>query len=312
MNAAVAQAVRTGLTGQPKRLPPWLFYDAAGSRLFERITRLPEYYPTRTERALLQAHAEALVEAAGPVETLVEFGSGSSRKTRILIEALLRRGGTLTYVPIDVSGSALAQARRTLETRFPGLQVSPMLGTYEDSLDQLQGLPPRRLVLFLGSSLGNFDPPEAGALLGRIRSALDEEDALLVGLDLRKGPEVLLPAYDDAQGVTAQFNLNLLGRLNRELGARFDLATFRHRALWNASASRVEMHLESLISQEVAIPALDLLTGFRAGERVHTENSYKFRRGQIRHLLQGSGWRPHRQWVDPRGWFSLNLARRQV
>jgi dimethylhistidine N-methyltransferase len=305
---ALATAVREGLTARPKRLPPWLFYDARGSKLFERITRLPEYYPTRTEHALLQAQAETVLEAAGPVATLVELGSGSSLKTRILLEALLRRNPGLCYAPIDVSGTALARARWELARRFPTLKVEPLEGTYEEALPLLAGHRPRRLILFLGSSLGNFDLPQAVAMLGRVRAPLGPGDGLLLGLDLVKAPELLLPAYDDAQGVTAAFNLNLLRRLNRDLGADFRLDGFCHRALWNAGCSRVEMHLESLRGQEVGIPALGLRVGFQAGERVHTENSYKFRVEGIRGLLGAAGWGVRGQWVDEKGWFSLNLA----
>ena len=304
----VAGAVRAGLLARAKWLPAWLFYDAAGSELFERITELPEYYPTRTERTLLADHAPEILGAAGPLRALVELGSGSATKTRILLAELLKRDRPFHYVPIDVSASALARSQADLAAAFPGLAVAPLAGSYEAALPRLGAHPGPRLVLFLGSSLGNFHLQEAGALLARIREHLSAGDTLLLGLDLAKDPGVLLPAYDDGAGVTARFNLNLLARLNRELGADFDLAGFRHRALWNPRHQRVELHLESLAEQRVTLSALDLEVRFRRGERVHTENSYKYRQRRIEGLLRAAGWEFRRQWRDPRDWFTLCLA----
>ena len=305
----LAQAVREGLSSGPKWLPAWLFYDEAGSDLFERITQLPEYYPTRTEQALLQDHLGEILEAAGPLRALVELGSGSSLKTRILLDGLRQAPQPYRYCPIDVSGSALAQSQAALSAAFPGLDIRPMVGSYEKALPLLDAQPRPRMVLFLGSSLGNFHRQEARALLARLRTHLTGGDTLLLGLDLVKDPAVLLPAYDDREGVTARFNLNLLARLNRELGADFDLGGFRHRVIWNPRRSRVEMHLESLAHQDVSLAALDLRVTFSHGERLHTESSYKYRGPSIRRLFRTSGWSFCRQWRDPRDWFALTLAR---
>ena len=305
----LAKAVRKGLLARTKWLPAWLFYDAAGSELFERITALPEYYPTRTEATLLATHAQEILGAAGPLGALVELGSGSATKTRILLANLLKQNRPFQYVPVDVSTSALARSQADLGRVFPGLPVSPLAGSYEAALPRLAGHPGPRMVLFLGSSLGNFHHQEARALLARIRSHLSAGDTLLLGLDLAKDPDVLIPAYDDRAGVTAQFNLNLLARLNREVGADFDLARFRHRALWNPRRQRVEMHLESLAAQTVSLPALGLEVAFAPGERVHTESSYKYQTPGIEGLLRTSGWDLIQQWRDWKGWFSLCLAR---
>jgi dimethylhistidine N-methyltransferase len=302
-------AVRTGLLASPKWLPPWLFYDAAGSELFERITGLPEYYPTRLEREVLQDHADEILGTAGPLTLLAELGSGSSRKTRILLERLMKTGLPFQYLPIDVSAWALAQARARLAAEWPGLGVLPMAGSYEEVLPRLAAHPGPRMVLFLGSSLGNFHLHEAHALLTRIRRHLSAGDTLLLGLDLAKDPGILLPAYDDREGVTARFNLNLLARLNREAGANFDLNGFLHRAIWNPLFHRVEMHLESMANQTVSLPALDLEVNFQPGERLHTESSYKYHLPLIKRLFQASGWEPCRQWRDPGDWFSISLAR---
>ncbi|HJU84594.1 MAG TPA: L-histidine N(alpha)-methyltransferase [Holophagaceae bacterium] len=309
--SVLAETVRQGLSATPKRLPPWLFYDAEGSRLFEAITELPEYYPTRTERDILQAHAaEVIMAAADGADgdlSLVELGAGTATKTRLLIEALLARQGRAVYAPIDVSVSALGIAQAELEARYPSLEVRPLAMTYEEGFLRLPGIPGRRLVLFLGSSVGNFDPPAAAAFLDRLRASLAPGDALLLGTDLAKDPAVLVPAYDDAQGVTAAFNLNLLARLNRELEADFDLAAFRHLALWNEAASRIEMHLVSTRAQRALLRALDLEFAFGAGERLHTENSYKFTPAMTAEVLRG--YHLERSWTDGRAWFALHLAR---
>ena len=305
----LAQAVRDGLLSGSKWLAPWIFYDEAGSDLFERITQLPEYYPTRTEQGLLRDHLEEILGAAGPVQALVELGSGSSLKTRILLDGLRPAAQPRRYCPIDVSRSALDRSRASLAEAFPGLEVLPLAGSYEEALPHLRAQPGPRMVLFLGSSLGNFHWHQARALLARLRAHLSAGDTLLLGLDLEKDPAVLLPAYDDRDGVTARFNLNLLRRLNRELGADFDLDRFRHRALWNPRRRRIEMHLESLIPQQVTLPAAGIRVTFEAGERLHTECSYKYRGPAIRNLCRSSGWSFCRQWRDPRDWFALTLAR---
>jgi dimethylhistidine N-methyltransferase len=305
----VGAAARAGLLRPRKSLPPWLFYDARGSALFEEITELSEYYVTRTERAILVREAQAIVAAAGPPLEVVELGAGSAAKTEILLEALLEQQPRVTYHPLDVSPSALASARARLR-RLRRVTVQPILARYPEGLN----LPPppqgqRRLVLFLGSNIGNYDPPDALALLTAVGRALRPGDAFLLGADLRKPPSVLLPAYDDAQGVTARFNKNVLARLNRDLGADFDLDSFRHVAVWNARRSRVEMHLESTRAQRVTVQALAAEVKFSRGERIHTESSYKLTPVRIRQLLARAGFRVEASWHDPRRWFGLFLAR---
>jgi L-histidine N-alpha-methyltransferase len=307
--ATVAADVRSGLQARPKRLPPWLFYDARGSALFEEITRLPEYYVTRTERAILTECADDIVDAAGAPASLIELGAGSASKTRVLITALLAAQPRFTFVPVDVSPTALAGAARRLRSRFPTLHVTPVVAKYPDELGFLRAAPGPRLVLFLGSNIGNYDPQEGTALLGAIRAKLRPGDALVLATDLRKSPSLLIPAYDDAAGVTARFNKNVLVRLNRELGARFEVDKFKHVARWNARASRVEMHLESLEDQVVSIADLGLTISLRAGERIHTENSYKFSRPMVKRLLAAAGFTWEKAWTDPLGWFAVHLAR---
>jgi dimethylhistidine N-methyltransferase len=304
----VASDVREGLLARPKRLPPWLFYDARGSALFEEITRLPEYYPTRTERAILTSHAAEMVEAAGTPASLVELGAGSASKTRVIIAALLARRPDATFMPVDVSPTALVGAARHLRADFPTLAVNPVVAKYPDELAFLRTAHSPRMVLFLGSNIGNYEPDEASGLLRAIRARLRARDTLLLATDLRKDPALLVPAYDDAAGVTAQFNKNVLIRLNRQLGADFDLDAFRHLARWNARASRIEMHLESLAAQTVRIPALALTIALRAGERIHTESSYKYTFRMVKRMLGGAGFSWQRAWTDPRGWFALHLA----
>jgi L-histidine N-alpha-methyltransferase len=306
---AVSAAARAGLLRRRKSLPPWLFYDAQGSALFEEITALPEYYLTRTERAILVREAQAIALAAGPPLEVVELGAGSAAKTEVLLEAVLEHQPRVTYVPLDVSAAALTYARARLR-RLRRVTVRPILARYPEGLT----LPPspegqRRLVLFLGSNIGNYDPPAARLLLTAVARALRPGDALLMGADLRKPADVLLPAYDDARGVTAQFNKNVLVRLNRELGADFDPDAFRHLAVWNARRSRVEMHLESTRDQRVAVQALATEMRLSRGERIHTESSYKLTPARVRQLLAGAGFRPEADWTDPRRWFGLYLGR---
>jgi L-histidine N-alpha-methyltransferase len=308
--ADVARAVREGLEARPKRLPPWLLYDAAGSALFEEITRLPEYYLTRTEHAILRAHADEIVDAVGPQLSLVELGAGSATKTRLVIEAALRRERRVLYVPVDVSPTALAVAGREL-AGLPGLDLCPVVARYPEQLGWLSAVPGRRLVMFLGSNVGNYEPAEAGALLAAVSAELRAGDALLVGADLRKAPAVIVPAYDDAAGVSERFNLNLLLRINRELGGAFDPRAFRHVARWNDRASRVELYLESRARQAVPIRALGMTARFGAGELLHMENSYKLTVDGLRALLRAAGFEPARTFTDERAWFALELGRRR-
>jgi dimethylhistidine N-methyltransferase len=316
VDEGVASAVRAGLSSEPKRLPPWLFYDAAGSRLFDEITDRPEYYLTRTERGILRAHADAMVARAadGARLRITELGAGSADKTRLLLKAAVARQGTVVYEPVDVSASALDAARERIEREIDGVAVAPRVMDYTHGNGRGLELTPtetgeRRLVLYIGSSIGNFDPPEAMRLLHRVRAGLRPGDGLLLGVDLVKDEATLLAAYDDVAGVTAHFNLNMLARLNRELEAEFNLENFEHRAVWNRAESRVEMHLESRIAQKVQIAAVDLEVSFAESETIHTENSYKYRAGQAEAMLAEAGFAAAGSWTDERGWFVVCLGR---
>jgi L-histidine N-alpha-methyltransferase len=331
---AVAQAAREGLTATPKTLPPWLFYDEAGSQLFEQITALPEYYLTRTERALFAAHADALflalsASAAQPL-TIAELGAGTAAKTGLLLRALTRFQPHVLYQPIDISPTALDDACATLERTIPAVTVRPQVANYITQPFTLERPADATiLALYIGSSIGNFSPDEARGILTNLRSQLEPGDALLLGADLApsssKSVETLLVAYNDAAGVTAAFNCNILTRLNRELGADFDLGLtgdpgpvaaeaggFRHRAVWNPAHSRIEMHLESLCSQRVHIPANSagpaLTLSFAEGETIHTENSYKFTFATLSALLTDSGFALTQLLTDTDQLFAVTLA----
>lgn len=305
----IAEDVLSGLTRTPKSLPPKLFYDAEGSQLFELITELPEYYLTRTEAGILGQFASEMLEAAGDDITLVELGAGSATKTRIVIRELLKRQRRVKFYPIDVSRSALEDAAHGLNGDFPGLELHPMVADYCEGLDGIASSAGRKLVLYLGSSIGNFEPMQAGAVLHSVRSSLRPGDALLLGTDLVKSESVLIPAYDDAQGVTARFNKNMLARINRELGGGFDLSAFKHVAIWSPKCSRIEIYVESMREQTVHISDLGLKVHFSAGERMHTENSYKFTPYMVRSVLSMGGFDLERSWTDRREWFALHLAR---
>ena len=306
---AIAAEVAQGLRRSPKSLPPWLFYDQRGSELFEQITRLPEYYLTRTERAILEANADEICRLAGSNLTVIELGAGTADKTRILLSRLLRRQLKLRYVPVDVSRAALESAEQRLRTELPELDVHPIVADYTlDRLDPGEA-PGRKLVLYLGSSIGNFEPDAAVTLLSRVRAGLRPGDCLLLGADRAKSGSVLVPAYADAQGVTEQFNKNILARINRELGADFDLTNFRHIAEWNPRASRIEIYLESACRQAVWIESLHMSVRFETGERLHTENSYKYTDSSVRQMLCSSGFTLERTFNDPQQWFGVHLAR---
>lgn len=306
----LASDVREGLTASPRRLPSRLFYDARGSALFEEITRLPEYYLTRTELALFRAHAGEMMAAAGEGLVVVELGAGSGMKTQVLLEALLARQARVTYLPVDVSRAALEMAKGSLERTFPrGLEVHPLEGRYRIALQGLAAHPGRKLVLWIGSSIGNFEPKDAVALLRDVREALTAHDALLLGTDLEKDPALLVPAYDDAQGITRAFNLNLLERINRELSGNFDVGAFHHVAVWNPEQHRMESYLESARAQTVRIDALGLEVPFERGERIHTEYSYKYTLASVDQILAQSGFRRERTWMDERQWFAEHLCR---
>lgn len=296
----------------PKWLPSWLFYDMAGSRLFDEITRIPEYYLTRTERAILSERAaEIISRAAGDhALRLVELGAGSADKTRLLLTAATERQDTVFYEPVDVSASALVEAQIRIEEEISGVLVCPRVEDYTHDLELDSTLPSeRRLVLYIGSSIGNFEPGESLLLLERVRAALDPGDCILLGVDLVKDEAVLQAAYDDSAGVTAAFNRNVLVRLNRELDADFQSERFAHRAVWNSTESRMEMHLVSDCEQTVWLPAIDLRVNFKQGESIHTENSYKFKPGSAEALLTKAGFTPEATWTDARGWFAVCLAR---
>ena len=308
----IASAVRVGLTTHPRSLPPWLFYDEAGSHLFEQITQLPEYYLTRTERSIFAAHATAIVTQAAGGERLrvAELGAGSADKTRLLLGAVAALQTSVLYEPVDVSATALDHAAQRIAQEMPSVTVAPRVMDYTHRF-ALNTLPPgeRWLVLYIGSSIGNFEPDAALRLLTQVRAALRPGDTLLLGVDRVKDSATLLAAYDDAAGVTAGFNRNLLVRLNRELDADFHPETFAHRAVWNATASRIEMHLESRVAQPVHIRALDLTLYLAAGERIHTENSYKYQPGQAEALLTHAGFHPESIWTDPNAWLTVLLGR---
>jgi L-histidine N-alpha-methyltransferase len=303
---ALRADARAGLTATPKTLPPKWFYDERGSELFEKITLLPEYYPTRAERSILATRAADIAAATG-ASALVELGSGSSEKTRLLLDALRDEGSLRSYVPIDVSESALTTAAHRVLASYPGLRVDAVVSDFEAHL----GLPAAdgpRLVVFLGSTIGNLLPPERAAFLGRLRAGLRAGDALLLGTDLVKDPAVLLAAYDDAAGVTAAFNKNVLAVLNTELGADFDPDAFDHMAVWDPQAEWIEMRLRSAEEQTVRLPAIDLTVQFAAGEQLRTEVSAKFRRPGVEAELAAAGFAMRSWWTDPRGQFGLSLA----
>jgi dimethylhistidine N-methyltransferase len=320
LDERVSAAVREGLTSRPKRLPAWLFYDEAGSRLFDAITELPEYYLTRTERdILLLASDEILARAAEgahlrPRLRIVELGAGSADKTRLLLKAATELQGAVVYEPVDVSASALEAARQRIEREIDGVTVAPRVMDYTHGDGSRLHLGPvdaqeRRLVVYIGSSIGNFEPHQAAKLLRRARAGLRAGDGFLLGVDLAKDEATLLAAYDDRAGVTAAFNRNVLVRLNRELDAEFEPEDFAHCALWNQAKSRIEMHLKSRGAQHVHVGALGLTVEFAAGESIHTENSYKYRPGQAEALLAEAGFRAEATWTDARGWFAVCLGR---
>ena len=296
------QDVIAGLSLARKQLPPKYFYDAAGSELFERICELPEYYPTRAETELTRAHLDAIAAFAGANAELVEYGSGVSTKTRILIERLR----PAVYVPIDISESALKIAGATLAVEFPWLNIQAVVGDFDRPLmlPAFNGKRGRKLVYFPGSTIGNLTPEQALSFLHMTRGLVGPDGAMLVGVDLKKDANELHAAYNDAQGVTAAFNLNLLHRINRELRGDFDVSRFSHYAFYNAHASRIEMHLVSLVQQTVNIGRYRF--SFDAGESIHTENSCKYSVGEFRVLAAEAGFIGREVWLDSKGLFSLH------
>lgn len=302
-----ATDVRRGLSGHPKSLPCIYFYDEDGSLLFEQICTLPEYYLTRAEVEILSTHASEITALAPTPVQIVELGSGSAVKTRYLFEAFLATREGLTYRPVDVSRKMLTETADELHQAYPQLTVHPVVARYEKALDYLVPADGSVLLLWLGSSIGNLDRGEAATFLANLRCGLSSGDQMLIGFDLIKPSEVLEAAYKDSAGVTAAFNLNLLARINRELGGEFDLKQFRHQAVYNAREGRIEMYLESRREQTVRIAALDMTADFDAGERIHTEDSYKYDLEGIADLAKAAGVRPVKQWFDSQRRFSLNL-----
>ncbi|NVI89421.1 L-histidine N(alpha)-methyltransferase [Actinomadura sp. BRA 177] len=299
------QDVREGLTGTPKTLPPKWFYDERGSALFEEITKLEEYYPTRREREILVVHAPDIATATG-AKTLLELGAGSGEKTRLLLDAL---SGTLrSYVPVDVSGEFLEEAAAGIAADHPDLTVRAVVADYEQHLPLLPG-GERRLIAFLGGTIGNMPPAERIGFLGGVRATMDDGDFLLLGADLVKDAGRLVRAYDDAAGITAEFNRNVLYVINRELDADFDPDAFEHVAAWNDAEEWIEMRLRSVRDQHVRIGGLDLDLSFAAGEEMRTEISAKFRRDRLEAELGAAGMEIAEFWTDPGGDFSLTLAR---
>jgi dimethylhistidine N-methyltransferase len=307
----VNRDVRCGLSRKPKRLPVYLFYDERGSALYEQITELPEYYPTRTEYSILSRFADDIAEHATSTGriSVVELGAGTFTKSRLVLDAFVRQQGGCVFVPTDVSKEALRWGAAQLARTSPLVSVEPFVGLHEDAFTRIAELRGPRLVLFLGSSIGNMEDDEALELLRGVRRGLDERCWILLGTDLKKEPEVLIPAYDDAQGVTAAFNKNILRHLNRALGAQFDESRFRHLALWNAKQSRIEMHLESQVDQVVPIAGLRLQVPLHAGERIHTESSIKYDLPRVDSLLTGAGFERSFTFTDERNWFAVHLAR---
>ena len=303
----LAKDARDGLTAVPRTLPSKYFYDARGSHLFEMITRLPEYYLTRAETEILQRESGRFVETSRP-RVLVEFGSGAARKTRILLDAMRERGLLEGYGPVDVSVDASRRAAQALIRDYPDMVVEGVIGDFERPRNlPFSGRP--RLIAFLGSTIGNLETVQAQAFLEAVRAEMTGADAFLIGFDLVKEANVLERAYNDAAGVTARFNLNVLRVLNRELGASFDLEAFRHRAEWNAGRSRVEMHLESLREQRILIPAIGLDVTVREGETIRTELSHKYTRESAEMLLGSSGLALESWCTDEARRFALALAR---
>jgi len=297
-----ASDVVGGLLATPKRVPPKYFYDETGSHLFDRITELPEYYPTRCEMRILEEQAAEIAKLIPPGAALIEFGSGSNRKARILLKAAPQLA---CYVPVDICGEMLEQEAVELRPDFPQLKVLPVTADFTQDFD----LPPEakaaavRVGFFPGSTIGNFEPHEAAAFLRHAGKMLGPGARLIIGADLIKPAEVLNAAYNDKAGVTAQFNLNLLTRINRELGGNFNLAAFEHHAFFNRERNRVEMHLASLKRQKVKVNGETI--DFRAGETIHTESSYKYSIEKLGALARGAGWRPLGAWTDARNYFSI-------
>jgi L-histidine Nalpha-methyltransferase len=303
---ALCRDVREGLQSSPKSLPPKWFYDSVGSDLFDQITRLPEYYPTRAEAEILRAHAAEVASVTG-ADTLIELGSGTSEKTRILLDALQHSGALRRFVPFDVDASILSAAATAIQREYPDIEIAAVCGDFEEHLPEIPG-GGRRLFVFLGSTIGNLNRGPRAEFLAALAAVLRPGDSLLLGTDLVKDVSRLVRAYDDAAGVTAQFNRNVLAVINRELDADFDVDAFRHVASWNSDEERMEMWLRAERAQRVRIGALDLTVEFAAGEQLLTEVSCKFRTQAVAAELAQAGLRRTRWWTDDAGDFGLSLS----
>jgi L-histidine N-alpha-methyltransferase len=306
--SSIEEDVRRGLTISPKDIPPKWFYDDRGSELFDAITRLPEYYPTRREREILRNHAPDIVELSR-ADTLVELGSGTSEKTRILLDAMRASGRLRRFVPFDVSKQTLHDAAAAIEKEYPGIDVQPVVGDFTIDLETIPRRG-RRLVAFLGGTIGNLLPDARRHFLRDVAGMLGPNDTLLIGTDLVKDAHRLVAAYDDAQGVTAEFNKNVLAVMNRELDASFELDAFEHVAMWDDEREWIEMRLRSTRPQTVELRAIDMEVEFAAGEEMRTEVSAKFRRERVENELRAAGMELVAWWTDAAGDFALSLARR--
>lgn len=297
-----------GLTKTPKRLPPKYFYDDLGSQLFEQICELPEYYPTRTETSILRECAQEIAQITGACE-LVELGSGNSTKTRLLLDAYQAVRNRCKYVPIDVSGGILKASALQLQKEYPDLSIQGLVGTYEQALAQLEATSfPSRLIFFLGSSIGNFTLQECQVFLNNITTALESADYFLLGIDLQKPKDILEAAYNDSQGVTAAFNLNMLSHLNWRFQGNFQLDLFSHQAIYNEADSQIEMYLHCQKSHVVRLELLELTVPFQAGESILTEISRKFNLEEMQSQLESVGLKTVKVWLDPKHWFALMLS----
>lgn len=299
VSVQLAEDVLEGLGKKQKTLPSKYFYDERGSQLFEEICMLEEYYPTRTELSILENNIDEITAAIGKETLLIEFGSGSSYKTRVILEHASSLSG---YVPVDISGEFLFTEAEKLRSEFPGLTITPVEADYTEPFNIKMAEERKRVVYFPGSTVGNFTPENARNFLSRTADMLQAGDGLLIGVDAKKSPEILERAYDDIKGITAAFNKNLLFRLNRELDATFDAGQFRHKAVYNRKEGRVEMHLVSLCDQEVTIRDVEI--PFKEGETIHTENSYKYHADEFAELLSGR-YKLEKQWTDAREWFNI-------
>jgi L-histidine Nalpha-methyltransferase len=303
---ALRRDVRDGLTQTPKTLPPKWFYDSVGSDLFDQITRLPEYYPTRAEAQILRARSAEIAAASG-ADTLVELGSGTSEKTRMLLDALRDSGSLRRFIPFDVDAGVLNAAGAAIQKEYPGIEIDAVCGDFEEHLGKIPRVG-RRLVAFLGSTIGNLTPGPRTEFLTSLSETMQPGDSLLLGTDLVKDTGRLVRAYDDSAGVTARFNRNVLAVVNRELDADFDLAAFEHVARWNTAEERIEMWLRAVSAQRVHIAALDMAVDFAAREEMLTEVSCKFRPDRVAAELAAAGLRRTHWWTDPSGNFGLSLS----